>query len=92
MFKLAALSINSKRALLSTLTATALFSVASVASAALFNNLPTDQDAELSVGVNVMAVNSAYDLEDNTEIRVLPGVFYDNNRVYARCSSRRVPS
>lgn len=84
MFKLAALSINSKRALLSTLTATALFSVASVSSAALFNNLPTDQDAELSVGVNVMAVKSAYDLEDNTEIRVLPGVFYDNNRVYAR--------
>jgi len=84
MFKLAALSNNSKRAMLSTLTATALFSVASLSSAALFNNLPTEQDAELSVGVNVMAVNSAYDLEDNTEIRVVPGVFYDNNRVYAR--------
>jgi outer membrane protein len=31
-----------------------------------------------------MAVNSSYDLEESTEIKVLPGVFYDNNRVYAR--------
>ena len=84
MSKLAALPSISTRAMLSTLTATALFSVASFSNAALFNNLPTDQDAELSVGVNVMAVNSAYDLEDSTEIKVLPGVFYDNNRIYAR--------
>ncbi len=84
MSKLAALSSISTRAMLNTLTATALFSVASLSNAALFNNLPTDQDAELSVGVNVMAVNSAYDLEDSTEIKVLPGVFYDNNRIYAR--------
>lgn len=84
MSKLAALPSIYTRAMLSTLTATALFSVASLSNAALFNNLPTDQDAELSVGVNVMAVNSAYDLEDSTEIKVLPGVFYDNNRIYAR--------
>jgi outer membrane protein len=50
----------------------------------LNKNLPTDKDAELSVGVNAMAVKSAYDLEDSTEMRVLPGVFYDNNRIYAR--------
>ncbi len=84
MFKLAALTNNSTRTLLSALTATALFSVASVSNAALFNNIPTDQDAVLSVGVNVLAVNSAYDMEDSTEVRVLPGVFYDNNRIYAR--------
>lgn len=85
MFRLAALSNNAKRILLSTLTATALFSVASFSNAALFkNNLPADPDAVLSVGVNVMAVKSAYDLEDSTEIKVLPGVFYDNNQFYAR--------
>ena len=66
------------------MSATALLSVASFSNAALFKNLPTDQDAELSVGVNVMAVKSAYDLEDSTDVRVLPGIFYDNNRVYAR--------
>lgn len=86
MFKLAALPHISARTSLSVLMATALFSVASVASAIPFlnKNLPTDKDAVLSVGVNVLATNSAYDLEDNTEISVLPGVFYDNNRVYAR--------
>ena len=62
-----------------------MLGAASLSSAALFNkNLPTDPDAELSVGVNVMAVKSAYDLEDSTDIKVLPGVFYDNNRIYAR--------
>ena len=85
MFTSSALSPTFKRALLSTLTATALFGAASLSNAALFNkNLPTIPDAELSIGVNVMAVNSAYDLEESTEIKVLPGVFYDNNRVYAR--------
>lgn len=86
MFKLAARPNIYARASLSVLTATALFSVASVSSAIPFlnKNLPTDKDAVLSVGVNVMAVKSAYDLEDSTEVRVLPGVFYDNNRVYAR--------
>ena len=85
MFKLSALPVTSTRILLSTLTATALLSVASLSNAAIFNkNLPADPDAELSVGVNVMAVNSAYDLEDSTDIRVLPGVFYDNNKFYAR--------
>lgn len=72
MFKLSALPATSTRVLLSTLTATALFSVASLSNAAIFNkNLPADPDAELSVGVNVLAVKSAYDLEDSTEVRVL---------------------
>ena len=71
--------------LLAAVVATALLSVASISNAALFkNNLPTDSDAELSVGVNVMAVKSAYDLEESIDIKVLPGVFYDNNRIYAR--------
>ncbi|MEJ6066810.1 MipA/OmpV family protein [Psychrobacter cryohalolentis] len=79
------LSPTFKRALLSTLTATVMLGAASLSSAALFNkNLPKDPDAELSVGVNVMAVKSAYDLEESTEIKVLPGVFYDNNKIYAR--------
>ena len=86
MLKLAAQPHFSTRVMLSTLTATALLSVSSMSSAIPFlnKNLPTDKDAELSVGVNVMAVKSAYDLEDSTEVRVLPGIFYDNNRIYAR--------
>lgn len=85
MLKLAALPNISTRTMFSAFTATALLSVASLSNAALFNdNLPTDKDAELSVGVNVMAVKSAYDLEDSTEVRVLPGAFYDNNKVYVR--------
>lgn len=80
-----ALSPTFKRALLSTLTATAMLGAASLSNAALFNkNLPKDPDAELSVGLNVMAVKSAYDLEDSTDVLVLPGVFYDNNKIYAR--------
>ena len=85
MSKPSTLSQPLTRTVLSALTATALLAVTSLSNAALFkNNLPTDRDAVLSVGVNVMAVKSAYDLEDSTEIKVLPGVFYDNNRVYAR--------
>ncbi|WP_296243493.1 MULTISPECIES: MipA/OmpV family protein [unclassified Psychrobacter] len=85
MSKTPTLSHLVKRTVLSALTATTLLGVASFSNAAFFkNNLPTDQDAELSVGVNVIAVKSAYDLEDSTDIKVLPGVFYDNNRVYAR--------
>ncbi|MFK3990303.1 MipA/OmpV family protein [Psychrobacter sp. NPDC064578] len=85
MFKPVALPHISTRVMLSALTATALFSVASISNAALFkNNLPTDQDAVLSVGVNVIAVNSAYDMEDSLDVRVLPGAFYDNNRFYVR--------
>lgn len=85
MSKLSVAPIISNRTLLTALTATALLSAAGMSNAAIFNkNLPTDKDAVLSVGVNVMAVNSAYDLEDSYELRVLPGVFYDNNRVYAR--------
>ena len=83
MSKLSAPFITS-RTLLTALTATVLFGIGSHANAALFKNLPADKDAELSVGVNAMAVKSAYDLEDSTEMRVLPGVFYDNNRIYAR--------
>ena len=79
------LSATFTRALLSTLTATVMLGAASLSNASLFNkNLPKDPDAVLSVGVNVMAVKSAYDLEESTEIKVLPGVFYDNNRIYAR--------
>lgn len=74
----------SSRTLLTTLTATVLLASVGSANAALFKNIPKDQDAVLSVGLNVLAVNSAYDLEDSTEIQVLPGVFYDNNRIYAR--------
>ena len=66
------------------IAATAILSVVGAANAAPFANLPADQNAQLSVGVNVLATNSAYDLEDSYEFRVLPGVFYDNNIIYAR--------
>ncbi|WP_201585818.1 MipA/OmpV family protein [Psychrobacter jeotgali] len=84
MYKLSALSPTSTRVLLTTLTTTALLGTASITYAAPFKNLPADQDAELSVGANVMIVRSGYDMDDSTEVRVLPGVFYDNNKIYAR--------
>ena len=85
MSNVSALPHVATRMTFNALAATALLGVASMSHAAIFkNNLPTDPDAVLSVGVNVMAVNPAYDMEDSTDIRVLPGVFYDNNRVYAR--------
>ena len=71
------------RILLGAVTATALLSTASIANAAPFKNLPADQDAELSVGANVVITNSAYDV-DGSDVRVLPSVFYDNNKFYAR--------
>ena len=83
MFKLSAASVISNRALLTTLATTALLSTTSIASAALFENLPRDQDAKLSVGVNALYANTAYDTDKN-EVRVLPSVFYDNNKFYAR--------
>ncbi|WP_201555983.1 MipA/OmpV family protein [Psychrobacter sp. 72-O-c] len=83
MSNLSATPIINSRTLLLGLIGAALFSTSGIASAALFKNLPADQDAELSVGLNVLVANTAYDTDDN-EIRVLPGVFYDNNRFYAR--------
>lgn len=82
MYKLSALSQTSTRLLLTTLTTTALLSTASITHGALFKNLPADQDAQLSVGVNVLYSDNAYDTDE--DVRVLPGVFYDNNRIYAR--------
>ena len=86
MFKLSAASIVNSRTLLATFTASALLSTAGIASAAPFKNLPADQDARLSVGVNVLYAKTAYDTDEN-EVRVLPGVFYDNNKFYARGAS-----
>ncbi|MES1964144.1 MipA/OmpV family protein [Psychrobacter sp. AH5] len=88
MFKQSATSVIN-RPVLAVLATTMLLGAASSANAAPFKNLPADQDAQLSVGVNALYVNSAYDLDDN-EIRVLPGVFYDNNRFYARGASAGV--
>lgn len=65
------------------LSAFAFMSATGMANAAPFKNLPADQNAELSVGANVVISKSAYDV-DGSDIRVLPGVFYDNNKVYAR--------
>ncbi len=85
MFKLSAPKV-SNRTLLAAVTATALLGMVSTTNAAPFKNLPADQDAQLSAGVNVLYSNSAYDLDDK-EVRVLPGVFYDNNKFYARGAS-----
>ena len=74
--------INSRIVLLGMIGA-ALFGTSSIASAALFNNIAKEPDAELSVGINVLYANTAYDT-DGSQIRVLPGVFYDNNKIYAR--------
>lgn len=65
------------------ITAFAFMSAAGIANAAPFKNLPADPNAELSVGANIIITNSAYDV-DGSEVRVLPGVFYDNNKFYAR--------
>lgn len=86
MFKSSVSSAINTHTVITTLTAVTLLSTAGIANAALFKNLPRDQDAELSVGVNVLYANTAYDTDEN-DIRVLPGVFYDNNKVYARGAS-----
>ncbi|MDN5566175.1 MAG: MipA/OmpV family protein [Psychrobacter sp.] len=83
MLKLTISSATNKRTILTSVTAATLLTTAGMANAALFENLPRDQDAELSVGVNVLYADTAYDTDEN-DIRVLPGVFYDNNKVYAR--------
>ena len=83
MLKLTISSATNKRTILTSVTAATLLTTAGMANAALFENLPRDQNAELSVGVNVLYANTAYDTDEN-DIRVLPGVFYDNNKVYAR--------
>ena len=77
------LTIYNKRTMLTSLATVALLTTAGMANAALFNNLPREKDAELSAGVTVLYANTAYDTDEN-EIRVLPGLFYDNNKVYAR--------
>ena len=79
----AILSTLSTRTLLTSAAAITLLTTAGMANAALFKSIPTDPNAELSVGVNVLYSKTAYDTDKN-EVRVLPGVFYDNNRVYAR--------
>ena len=86
MSKLSVLSAINTRTLLTSVATVAVLTTASMANAALFKNLPKDQNAELSVGVNVLYANTAYDTDKN-QIRVLPGVFYDNNKVYARGAS-----
>ena len=83
MPKLSILSAPNTRTVLSTLTTITLLTTAGMANAALFNNLPREKDAELSVGVNVLYANTAYDTDEN-QVQVLPSVFYDNNKVYAR--------
>lgn len=44
-----------------------------------------DDKIGLSVGINVIAGNSPYDVDDNN-VTVLPSVFYDNHKIYARGS------
>ena len=83
MPKLSILSAPNTRTVLNALTAITLLTTAGMANAALFNNLPREKDAELSVGVNVLYANTAYDTDEN-QVQVLPSVFYDNNKVYAR--------
>lgn len=73
----------SGRAISTALIAAALLSTVSSANAALFKNIPTNTEARLSVGINALYANSAYDTDADT-VRVLPGAFYDNNRIYAR--------
>lgn len=84
MFNLSSSNFTT-RTVLATMTATALLGMVGTANAALFDNIPVDQDAQLSVGVNVLYADTAYDTD--AEVRVLPGVFYDNNRFYARGAS-----
>ena len=76
-------SAINKRTILTAVATVTLLTTAGMANAALFKNLPRDQDAELAGGVNVLYAKTAYDTDEN-EVRVLPGVFYDNNKIYAR--------
>lgn len=72
-----------RNALLISTIATVLMPLSMTASAGLVdNNLPKDSDAILSVGANVQYVQTPYDADN--QVNILPGVFYDNNKVYAR--------
>ena len=68
---------------MSALTALTFMSTAGMANAAPLKNLPADPNAELSLGANIIITKSAYDV-DGSEVRVLPGAFYDNNKFYVR--------
>ena len=60
-----------------------LMPISMSASAGMFdNNLPKDPDAVLSLGVNAQYVKTPYDADD--QLNILPGIFYDNNKIYAR--------
>ncbi len=85
MPKLSTSSAIATRSMLSALTAVTLLGTASMANAALFNNMPRDQDARVSVGLNVLYANTAYDTD--AQVRVLPSVYYDNNKLFARGAS-----
>ena len=61
-----------------------LMSISSSYAAPLFSNqLAKDTDAELSIGINALVTQSAYDTDGST-VEVLPSAFFDNNRLYAR--------
>lgn len=49
------------------------------------NNLPKDDTAAVTVGVNAYVSDDGYDI-DGTSVTVLPSLFYDNNKIYARGS------
>ena len=46
------------------------------------HQIAKDTDAQLSVGINALVTQPAYDTK--TSVEVLPSAFYDNNRIYAR--------
>ena len=61
-----------------------LFSMTGLsAQAAPIKNLPADPDAVFSVGANIRYEKTPYNT-DGGDFSVLPGLFYDNNKVYAR--------
>ncbi|WP_230655977.1 MipA/OmpV family protein [Psychrobacter sp. I-STPA10] len=49
----------------------------------LSNQLTKDPDAKLSIGINAVVTQSAYDTDGST-VEILPSAFFDNNRLYAR--------
>ncbi|WP_131667577.1 MipA/OmpV family protein [Psychrobacter pygoscelis] len=76
--------LSRRRSILTTLfSPIALLALTIPATAAPIINLPAVPDAELRVGANIRYEQTPYDT-DGGQFKILPGVFYDNNKVYAR--------
>lgn len=77
-------TIYRKLATYSGVLSSLLISITTAYAAPLFShNIAKDDEAQLSIGINAVVTQSAYETDGST-VEVLPSAFFDNNRLYAR--------